>query len=540
MNKALLKDILGIIFVLLFSAAVTFYCQQSAIRDRYCVQGDVMQYQPAFCQYKGNPPPEDDFVARYTWAWNTSGTRLIYGTAAKFMDPVILTKVLPFILCALTALGCYLCAACLWSRSAGVFSAVLIVLYAWSTHAFSGGHPRAFAFPLLGGFFYLMLRRNLWLAAFITAVSVVFYPQVALITAAVLAAWAVNSVLERRHGTASTNMLWAILAMAAVAVMGGLLISILPADPFFGRMVSLEQMRHMLEFSGDGRTPFFVNNIERLWQDDVLAERLWGMKGQAPAGFLLIGLGAWGFYRSRCGSFQLDRVLYWGVISSLFWYVMSWLLMAHLFLPGRFLKFGIPVVLSLVAAVALAQATAFAQLRKRLLCRGIVLVAICIWVFPSLFPDVRCYDQKGLYAAMKGIPFGALTAGHPSVMDGVTVFTGKKVFLTEEVSLPFYSSHYAEVRRRTRDFFELYYATDIAVLKEICRRNNIRYVVVRAEHFTRSYLNGGRFYFAPYNDYVRALVKGHDSSDFVLFGARQKAGVSAGDGYFIVEIDRVR
>ncbi|MBF0330325.1 MAG: hypothetical protein HQL17_00170 [Candidatus Omnitrophica bacterium] len=531
------KSIAGGLFVLMFSIGVTFYCQQDALKDRYCVQDDVMQYLPAFAQYEGARPPENDLMARYSWTWNTIGSRYLYATASRVMDPLLLSKVLPFILCPLTALLCYLCAVYFCSRWVGVLAAVLVVLHAWSIYAFSGGHPRAFAFPLLAGFLYFMLRRKLWLALILIVIAGVFYPQIALIGAAALAACYADRISEH-YRTDGLVRKWApFMAVLITVAVGGCIIVHMPVDPFLGKIVSWGQMRGMPEFSGDGRTPFFISDWVRLMRSAAWAERIWGMNWQTHAGVVLTGCGILGLYLAGRRVIRFDPVLYWILTSALVWGVLACFLMMHLFFPGRFLKFALPLVLSFSAAAAIVWVTDFGGQQRRNVLRALVVAGICLWALPTLRPDLTCYDKQDVYAGLRKLPADAMIAGHPAVMNEISVFTGRKVFLSQELSLPFYQSYYAQVSFRTREFFRMYYAVDVGDFKAICRRNNIRYVLVKEQHFTPAYLNEGRFYLAPYNEFVHTLVLAHEAHDFVLSSVNPAAlMMGGGAGYFIVDV----
>lgn len=537
------KVMLQLIVVFISGAIFSCVVQAGIWNNSYCVQDDVMQYLLAFSNSAGLLPPED-LISQYSYSWNTPGTRVLYQYVSRFIDPVIFSKILPPFLSGCTAVFVYLIGKKICSVGAGVSAVWFLLSYAWSSHVFSGGHPRSFAYPLLTGGVYFLLKGKYWLVMMMIMLSVVFYPQIGLLMVPVSIGWFVMmSDLYQKREYAIWRKYYLITGLMGLVVLMIWLMSLLPEHAQWGGLFSLDEMKKMPEFGQAGRCPFFLN-WRQLFSDPVAVERVVGFDFLCPAGIILAGFGTVGFYAAFRRQVAVHPLFLLVLLTAFFWYCVSWPAMLQAFFPGRFLKFVLPFTLALTGALLIECCMVVFRERERLCLRLVIIVLTGAVIFPGLKKDFVCYSKPELYAFMKGLPKASLVAGHPREMDEITVLSGKKVFLTEELSLPFYRKYYQEIAQRTRDFFLMYYATEWEEVSRISKLYGIRYIVVRQEHFSTRYImeqlskKEGAFYLEPFSQYIKELVRKGEKK-FVFSSIPEKLKVYSGGGYFVVDMEAV-
>ncbi|MGH7321030.1 MAG: hypothetical protein ACRELA_15575, partial [Candidatus Rokuibacteriota bacterium] len=126
-------------------------------------------------------------ASAYYLTYLSAGYQVLYRLGALVVDPIALSKILPYPLLLVVLGGVAIAAARLGGVAAG-FAAVALSL---STSLFldriAGGIPRAFGFPCLAGAAVaLVAGRAGWLAALVV-LSAAFYPSAAVVTGAALA-----------------------------------------------------------------------------------------------------------------------------------------------------------------------------------------------------------------------------------------------------------------------------------------------------------------------------------------------------------------
>ena len=165
-----------------------------------------------------------------------------------------------------------------------------------------------------------------------------------------------------------------------------------------------------------------------------------------------------------------------------------------------------------------------------------LITLIAFIFFPFLRKDLVTFKNKGLYKFLSTLPKNSLIAGHPSLMNEIPLFSKRKVFIQQELSLPFHNNYYQEIKRRTYAFFELYYSSDVEVIENICRVYKIDYIVAKKEHFCSSYLDKSNFYIEPFNDKIMEVILKNRGKGFKLIGVFQKYKVYEDNDFIVINI----
>jgi hypothetical protein len=521
-----------ICFLILFSLVIVYKCQGSALFNKYLFHNDSSQYTFAFYRFNDAQLFNGDIYADYALRYNTPGVVLIYSFLSRFVDPVLISKTLPFVLCPIAAVYAFLIGDKARKGFTGILMAIMFVMQTWTFSCFSGGHPRAFAFPLLfGAIYYLLIKRD-DLFVLILFLQIVIYPPVALIT---LTAW---FFLTSQNMLKSRPSFRGIFKPALILISATCLLMFLykPVDPFLGPSFTKAEMVKMPEFYMEGRDPHFITSLKMLREDNI-AENVTGLPVYTPLTWMLImGAGA-ALILSRSRAVHIDRVMQAIGISSLFLYIMAWILFFDLFSPGRYIKYGLLVYLIFMNAWMLDHF--ILSIGKRYIKLLILICLIILVHVPFLNPDVVLHEKYKLYEFVSSLPKTVLVAGHPDEMDDIPLLTKRKAFVQFETALPYYKNYYEQVSRRTYDFFRMYYSSDRDVIKNVCDRYGINYILVKKDHFKREYLNNDAYYLNPFNDVIKAVVSANRLKGFILENIPSQLYVYEDENYYLVDPQKI-
>ena len=214
-------------------------------------------------------------------------------------------------------------------------------------------------------------------------------------------------------------------------------------------------------------------------------------------------------------------------------FLLAWPLFFRLFSPGRYLKFAPLIYLIFLSAITLNKV--FLEKRPGVF-KLLVLCAIIILIYLlSLDKDIEYFQNKGLYAFLSDRPKDALIAGHPDDMNEIPLLAKRKVFVQFESSLPYYRNYYDKVKKRTYDFFRLYYSNDKNEINEICSFYDIDYLVIKKEHFSEFYINREEFYTSPFNEYIQEIIRKNRNQGFILSDVPEKYRAYEDENFVVVK-----
>jgi hypothetical protein len=239
-----------------------------------------------------------------------------------------------------------------WRPAAWLSAALFLV--PWEIHRFSGGHPRAFAQPIVLLAVFLLLRRRNLAAALVPTVGLLLYPPAALVALAIV----VLAALERKQRlfVSRARAAWAAVSVAGFAAVA--LTTRLVAG--YHPLISEEEAHRYPEFGPSGQMHFFADSTL-----DYLRQNYSGFFLGAPGSLLAVAALLLLVVRPRNAT-----LLRWEVwcmpIAALMLFAAAHAVLFRLYLPHRYTYSLLPFF-CIVIGIALRPTLAAWAERARLL-----------------------------------------------------------------------------------------------------------------------------------------------------------------------------
>jgi hypothetical protein len=562
----------------IFGPALVAHMQLSA--QPFAFNDDVRQQIYPFLRYYSPGVFPDDYAARYYLDCFPLGFRALYTALATVVNPVLVSKVVPYLL-----FGVLLAALGMASyRLSGMIGCWFTLAFSLSSPYFlarlAGGLPRSFGIALLACVLAaLVLGRIRWLAA-LTVVSAAFYAP-----AAVLAGLSLGTVLlvlprpDRGEATSwSTRRRYATVAVTMVACVAILLPTVLAARAY-GRTLGPADIATYPELGPNGRygpedrAPFdalptallkmipeaFRGGETTTTPDDIpswtpgtydwiatippdlrsMPLLQWVMLGICTviaAGLLL--------QASRMAAARRALVLL-GVACGA--YLVAAPLAPTLYLPQRYTAYTIPLiaVVGLPAAVrTLTNVTLRSKVRPRISGATIAIVCGAVLLYTGGTGDrtaglIEALDSDAaIYRFVASTPPDTLFAAWPSELaNNVPYFGHRSILINAEVHQVFHQRYADEMRTRMNALIAAYLAADVAPLRALREQYAVRYLIIDDRHFTRSL----PLYFAPYNQQILdalAALRGDGRGAYVR-QLEERAGVFRDRSLVVIDLERI-
>ncbi len=479
---------------LTFAAIFGWLGVWTAFSSEYVIQDDARQH--VFWMQRFLDPQlfPNDLIADYFQSVAQPGYITLYRLmAALGINPLLFSKVLPFILVLITTAYCFgVCLQLLPLPVAGFISTLLLNQNLWLKDDVVSGTARAFMYPLFLAFLYYLLRRSLF--PFLVAIALLglFYPSGLLIAAGILILrlwrWDGRVRFDRQPSTylfTATGLAVSLLVMLPLAL----------ESSNFGAVITSAAARSMPEFSEIGRTRFFVNNPIEFW---FYADR----SGIFPVEWsrlpykyfpLMLCLGLSLPILQRFPSrFPLVRHISSSAILlpqiatvSLSLFFLAHAFLFKLYLPSRYTQYSIRILMALSAAIVLSiliDAT-FQRSGKQILAITLTVVVVALFSYPLLLrlkhfpiPSTASYIvgyPPELYKFLSQQPKDTLIASLASEANNIPTFAQRSVLTTKEYSIPYHTKYYAQIRQRTIELIVAQYSPDLTQVKSFIQKYGI-------------------------------------------------------------------
>jgi hypothetical protein len=493
-----------------------------------------------------------DPITDYYLASLPDALRLVYAFLAPVVDPAVASKLLPYVLFALT-LACLGVLAYRLGGTPAAFGALALSL--GSAHVLGrmvAGLPRAFALPLvLAGVLYLVLGRPVGLAV-LAVLAAAFYPVAGVLLGLSLLGLfllpAADRGLAARYSFRRRALVLAVTAagMALVVAPSALRLSA------YGPAIDAASVHRFPEAGEFGRfDPADRSPFPPLPQAAVapLAATLVGdgaplvastnLRAHATlAAVALFLFAAGGFVVLAKRSAEARRFLVFGA-ALVAGHTVALVLTPRLFLPERYVAYGVPVLA--LAGVPAAFSFFSAHARTSLRCvpfawtlavlalvgsRGASWSGLTVLVPPA---------ERPLYAKLAELPKTSVVAGWPGLaIDNVPYLSRRTAFVTRETHMPFHRRYTELVRERLRALIAAYFASDVGPLRELSRRYGVTHLLVERRHF-----DSPPAYFAPFDAEARAAFAAGRPRGFELERIVSRGGAEETGGVVIVELGRL-
>ena len=371
----------------------------------------------------------------------------------------------------------------------------------------AGGLPRSFAYPLTAAFLWAWLsgRRAAVLSSLVLAAA--FYPTVFAYCAP---AYGLSLLrleprsAERRWPAIRFDKRSVLLYAGAVFVaLAFVYPQLRQPDERIGPVVTLEEAREMPELGRRGlvrEVPFKDPGAQILEQvGGLFAPRgkpVWKAgfdwsRRHEPLVFLV--LASLLLLLAPSWFSALPRQLFLLAGSALGVYAAARLFAFRLYIPGRILRFSLPVVAALAVPAAFALVVERATAARRWTAWGVSLALALLALL--LLGDGR-KPHNGIKDWSKRYPRvmsylrtetarDTLVAGHPHLMNLVPCMALRPVYYNYETAMPYYKTYNEEMNRRARLLFDAFYAPDWEPLRKLRDEEGVDLFVVQSRYLGR-------------------------------------------------------
>jgi hypothetical protein len=550
--------------VVVGAALATLYAEWRIISDPLVFQTDAQIHEFWMRRFQDADLFQDPLTtALLDTGYSPLGYRFLYWLASHVVDPVAFAEVLPLVLVPLAVWLVFriVRAHVAWPPAAWLAAALFLV--PWDIHRFSGGHPRAFAQPIVLLVVFLLLRRRNLAAAAVPPLGLLLYPPASLVALGVVSLAALER--NRRFLVNRTRAAWAALsvfAFAAVALTTRL------ATGSHG-LISESDARRYPEFGPRGQMHFFADSTL-----DYLKHNYSGFFLEAPGSILAVAAVLLLLVRPRNAT-----LLRWEVwcmpIASLTLFAAAHALLFRLYLPHRYTysllpffciaigvalrptleawagrtrlllvpaavlplavgllaltafplgpqmslsRFGswladarwflvVGLALGLLLAVAV-RAGAGREGGVRVVAAAVALVAGSLLVAEVTFaggrrsPGTAACQNDGLYRHLRTVSKDAIVAGDAPSLSCIPIAARRAVVISKKLYQPWEPAYFETIRERMFRTVEAAYGPSVAAILDLRREYGADYFLVR----TPPRLRGWRG-MAPFTGEVRRLLR---------------------------------
>jgi hypothetical protein len=516
--------------LLLIAALIGFYAPVLAANMRHAAEplrfnDDARQQIWPFLRDYDARLFHTDLIADYYLACTPAAYKLLYATAARWFDPRSFSKVLPYLLLAITVAAAARAAGRLEGKWAAWGTAALFLGAPVFLERMGGGLPRSFAFPLYAlAALALVAGRPIVLAA-VVVIAAGFYPTAAVTSGIALAAMLLLLPARQRGAAARWGLGRRLMLTAATAVLAALLVwPTQHASSVYGSILRPSDAAEYPEVGPGGR---YVDEdrAPALFGRADLAEyvraTLSGLGGPGGAGqslfarpgrkiplWIFAALGAVGTATLLVRDVRTRRLLLLAA-AALLAHVVSIPLSPYFYLPERYLAYPLPVVAAiLVPAGIAALPLRFARASHSQSARGPTVLAICgAYLLFLFFTEGRGVKTAGLDYVVSGheatyaflrdkTPVYAMVAGWPSEMNDIPYVCERPVLVSRETHQAFHRNFANKMRGRVDAVIGALYAPDRSGLERLRDIFGVNYLIVSSKLYSQS----PPHYFAPFDD----------------------------------------
>jgi hypothetical protein len=531
----------GLALWLLFGQALREHMRLAS--DPSVFNDDVRQQIYPFFRYEDRALFHDDYVGDYYLACLPIGYWFLYFLGAKLIGAAALSKVVPYLLYALTAFALAACAHRIGGKLAAWFAAALCLGTGLYLDRMTGGLPRGFGFPIVaGGALGLVLGKPRWLSLLVWA-GAAFYPASAPVVGISLALMLL--VLPARdRGEASEwsprqRWVW-LCATAAIAVL--VLIPPMWAGRTYGSVITPSRVAEFPEAGPGGRyTPgddcapfkgFFQSAEEILTMPFVGAGQALvpNVKGWVDADrthdrfhhvlYALLVLAAAGWVRLsflRPEARRLPLLL----VAACGGHFVARTFPPFFYLPQRYLMYPLPALATVMVTTGALGFIPKGLSDRKLLWLTPLVVALFGVPLLALFSGhgsnkvglTTKVNKTGPFAFVAALPPDAMIAGWPGgFMDSVPYVARRRALVTAETYQAFHDRYTLEMRRRTNAVIDAYFATDVAPLLRLKNELKVTHFVADLGVVQKRHAR----FFRPFDQRISAAIRRTSGTELEL------------------------
>jgi hypothetical protein len=247
------------VLVIVIAAAATLRAEWKLVANPLTVQPDAQIHEFWMRKFQDPALFHDRLTdALLATGYEPPGFQFVYWVASHVVDPVFFGELLPLVLQPLAVWLVYRIVREHTDWRPAAWTAAALFLVPWDIHRFSGGHPRAFAEPIVLLAVFLLVRRRNAAAALVPPVGMLLYPPAGLAALVVV----LLATFERRQRFLLNRerVPWAAASSIGVAV--AILIPRLLTNAS-ERLITEAEARRYPEFGPHGQMHFFAASLLR-------------------------------------------------------------------------------------------------------------------------------------------------------------------------------------------------------------------------------------------------------------------------------------
>lgn len=470
-----------------FSLILACFIQHRVFFDHYAINDDVRNQIYWMARIREPELFKNDYIASYFTQSSFISPVLycIYNILSCCLDPIRLSQILPFPLVLFATFFLFKIAEASLNSRYAFWVSYVFNLFVWSCSNLSGGLARAFFYPLTFLFLWLYTTRNyIWIIPCL-CLQCLTYPTVFFVSVLMII---IELILDRRKPEQREKILYSLAAIVSGLFVLAYRYLKTPIDHKFGQLVNIKDALSMPEFYLNGRIKVFPFTYG-LFSDHLVIQKLneavcsIHFKGFVLGAVLILVLF---LLRKRLILYRtlLPRLIWSVFFSSIILYIFALIMMFYLYLPQRYLQYGVPVLLVFLAGGLLYQIDCSIESKKRY---RLILMAISLLLIFSLFweDDLISLGQnkKMILRYLQSLPGSATIAAPLNIADNIPAFSHKSIFISNESDVPFHKNYYKKISSRMLDWNNAYYSDKPEIVEDFIRGNKIDYIIVDHNDF---------------------------------------------------------
>jgi hypothetical protein len=472
--------------IIVISLVAALRVQFPGLLNEYIISNDVMQHTYWMEHFHDETLFGNDIYVQFDRYVAPVGFKALYFLITLFADPVMAGKYLAIILYLLTGVLMYKLGEVIRDKYTGLILFLLFIQMPAYLDDFAGGLHRAFAYPLLAMFLYLLLTDKLKRLPIVLIFMIFFYPTLYLTAYLCLILYIYLRRKVKSISFSKRDGAWIFLASNFVFLVV-LCLKIISKPDFLGKITNLDTILVNYDLFVYGRSSEAqVSSMV----DVIYITMLHGRKT-----FLLpLLIVFWNYYYWRHIIRPFNERAYFVIItlflSSLIMYTLAIILLFKLYLPIKYVQYPLLLLSMLIFTLAAGVILSFIKRGPRKILALITILVFSYHIYTKgLYPIGEDIEDQSQYAALYEfigeLPEDVVIAANPYLSDFISCFSKRKVFLKYELSYPFFENYARIIQGRIDDFYKAYYSSKPEDVKEFCKANNIEYIVVNSDDFLK-------------------------------------------------------
>jgi hypothetical protein len=512
-------------FLLSIFIAILFSCSglKLAFESPYTIQDDARQHIFWMQQFEDSELFINDLIADYFKSVAPWGFTNLYKLLSNLgIDIFWFNKICPLLIGIVTSIYCFLVCVTIFPVPFAAFVATLLLNQnLWMLDDLSSGTPRSFVYPLLLSFIYYLLKSNLGLCLLVIVLQGLFYPQLVLLSAVILA---LELVVNLKNPDKVSRSICCSGLFTAAIILG--IYALKTSD--FNTVISGTEAKLLPEFGNDGRNAFFLDNPLAFWfsgQRSGFFPREWQYTLMCSYGISLI----WFYFFPK--QFPLVKkldakaiIILEALFASSIVFVVAHLCLFKLHLPSRYSQHSLRVLIALIDGIVIAiivnkfgkAIEQRASKYRNFLKIPLIIILVCALLFPTYavqsYPFRLGYvngQAPELYRFLQQQPKNYLIASLSQESDFIPTFAKRSILVSQEYAIPYHIDYYRQIRQRVKDLIAAQYSLDPEIITDFILKYRVDLWLLDKTAFTVDYLQRNSWLnnFQPQNQGAIELLK---------------------------------